>query len=141
MILFVDRIEKNDLGGFTTDVRKAEYILAVNNLSFEKILGTIAKTTQNPSGAFACGKYIVMFNVAWGLESVNIGLIDYQTDLDKYFDVFADSMSPKSIAAFHQLRERIKLQDQSELFNIELSDNDSDFEIAYRNYIEHRNRQ
>jgi hypothetical protein len=141
MTLFVDKIEKYDLGGFTTDLKKAEYILAVNNLSFEKILSTMPKNVKIPSGAFSCGKFVVMFNISWDLKKVNIGLINYQTDLDKYFDIFADAFSPKAVAGFHQLREKIKLKDQSELNKFELSDNDSNFEIAFGNYIEHRNRQ
>ena len=31
MTLFVDKLEKYDLGGFTTDLKKAEYILAVHD--------------------------------------------------------------------------------------------------------------
>ena len=141
MTLFVDKIEKYDLGGFTTDLKKAEYILATHGLSFEKILNQTPKTTELPSGMFSSGKYVVAFNISWNLKNVNIGFINYQTDLDKHFDVFADSMSPKFVAGFHKLREKIKVKDQAELNKIELSDNELDFEIAYKNYKEHCNRQ
>ncbi|MDG2431741.1 hypothetical protein [Flavobacterium sp.] len=141
MILFVDKIEEFDLGGFTTDIRKAEYILAVHKLNFEKILSETPKTTELPSGMFISGRYIVAFNISWNLKNVNIGFINYQTDLDKHFDVFADCLSPKAVAGFHTLKEKIKLKDQSELNKIELSSDNSDFVIAYRNYIEHRNHQ
>lgn len=141
MILFVDKVEKNDLGGVTTDFKKAEYILAVHNLTFEKILIETPKTTKIPSGMFASGKYIVSFNISWNLKKVNIGLMNYQIDLDKYFDVFADCMSPKAVAGFHTLREKIRLKDKSELNKIELSEDNSDFVIVYGNYIEQRNRQ
>lgn len=141
MTLFVDKVEEYDLGGFTTDFTKAEYILAVHGLTFEKILSKTPKTTGLPSGMFATGKYVVAFNISWDLKKVNIGLINYKIDLVKYFDVFADSMSPKSVAGFHQLREKINLKNQSELNEIELSDNDSEFVIAYGNYLAHRNRQ
>jgi len=141
MTLFVDKLEKYDLGGFTTDLKKAEYILAVHGLTFEKILSETPKTTEIPSGMFSTGKYVVAFNISWDLKKVNIGFINYQTDLDKYFDVFADCMSPKSVAGFHKFREKIKTKGQSELNKTELSDNDSDFVIAYGNYIEHRNSQ
>src|SRR5688572_26315801 len=138
MTLFVDKLEKYDLGGSTKDLKKAEYILAVHGLTFETILNKTPTTTKIPSGAFASGKYVVMFNIAWDLKNVNFGFINYQTDLDKYFDVFADTLSPKSVAGFHKLKEEIKQKDQSELNRIKLSDNDSDFVIAYGNYIEHR---
>ena len=141
MTLFIDKLEEHDLGGFTTDLKKAEYILAVHGLTFEKILSETPKTTELPSGMFSTGKYVVAFNISWDLKTVNIGLINYQTDLDKYFDIFADTMSPKAVAGFHKLREKIELKDQKELNKIELSDNDSDLVIAYGNYIEHRNRQ
>jgi hypothetical protein len=141
MTLFVDKLEKYDLGGFTTDLKKAEYILAVHGMTFEKILSETPKTTELPSGMFSTGKYVVSFNISRDLKNINIGFINYQTDLDKYFDVFADSMSPKAVAGFHKLREKIKLKDKSELNKIELSENDSDFEIAYRNYIEYHNHQ
>ncbi len=141
MILYIDKIEKFDLGGFTTDLKKAEYILAVHNLTFEKILSKTPKTTEFPSGMFASGKYIVSFNISWDMEKVNIGLINYQIDLENNFDVFADCMSPKAVAGFHTLREKIKLKDKSELSKIELSDDESDFAVAYGIYIEHRNRQ
>lgn len=141
MTLFIDKIEEFDLGGFTTDLKKAEYILAVHNLTFEKILSETPKTTEIPSGMFASGKFIVSFNISWDLKKVNIGLMNYQMDLDKYFDVFADCMSPKAVAGFHTLREKIKLKNKSELSNIKLSDDDSDFVIAYGNYIENRNLQ
>ena len=141
MILYIDKIEKFDLGGFTTDLKKAEYILAVHNLSFEKIISETPKTTELPSGMFASGKYVVSFNISWDMEKVNIGLINYQIDLENNFDVFADCMSPKAVAGFHTLREKIKLKDKSELSKIELSDDESDFAVAYGIYIEHRNRQ
>ena len=93
--------------------KKAEYILAVHGLTFEKILSETPKTTELPSGMFSTGKYVVAFNISWDLKNVNIGFINYQTDLDKHFDVFADSMSPKSVAGFHKFREKIKSKDQS----------------------------
>jgi len=139
--LFIDKLEKNDLGGFTTDLRKSEYILAVHKLNFNKILNNTPKTVEIPSGIFPSGKYVVFFNVSWDLKNVKIGFINYNVDLDKNFDVFADSMSPKSVAEFHRLKEKIKLKTQSELEKIKLSDNDSDFEIAYENYIEHHSHQ
>jgi len=50
-------------------------------------------------------------------------------------------MSPKSVLGFHKFKEKIKNKELSELNKIELSDDDSDFVIAYGNYIEHRNGQ
>jgi hypothetical protein len=141
MILFVDKLEKYDLGGFTTDINKAEYILAMHNLTFDKILSETPKTTKIPTGMFSSGRYVVAFNISWDLKNVNIGFLNYNIDLDKHFDLFADAMPPKSVSGFHKFKEKIKNKELSELNKIELSDDDSDFVIAYGNYIEHRNGQ
>ena len=139
MTLFVDKIIENDLGGYTTDLHKAEYILAVHGLTLEQIISQTPRTTKIPSGGFISGRYVVMFNISWDLNHVNIGFINYQIDLDKHFDVFADCMSPKSVAGFNQFRERIKQKDQSELNRTQLSDSNSDFVLAYGEFIENRN--
>ena len=68
MTLFVDKLEKYDFGGFTTDLKKAEYILAVHGLTFEKILSEMPETTELPSGMFSTGKYVVAFNISWDLK-------------------------------------------------------------------------
>ena len=141
MTLFVDKLEKYDLGGSTSDLRKAEYILVKHGLNFKKILSETPNSIELPSGMFIAGKYVVAFTISRDLKNVNIGFINYQTDLDKYFDVFADSMSPKTVAGFHKLREKIKLKDQNKLNSVLLSDNNSDFEIAYQNYNEFYSHQ
>ena len=141
MTLFVDKIIPYDLGAITTDLKKAEYILAVYKTSFEEILRNTSKTTVNPSVMFGSGEYIIALNLAWDLKSVNLGFINYKIDLDKYFDSFADCFSPKSVAAFHKIKEELKQKDLTKSKKIEFSDNDSDFVIAYGNYIEHHNRR
>ena len=40
MTLFLDIIVDYDIGGFTTDLKKAEYILAMHELSFDMIIKT-----------------------------------------------------------------------------------------------------
>lgn len=141
MTLFVDKIISRNLGGITNNLRKAEYILAVHNLSFEKILNQCSKSTIIPSAMFHSGKYIVALNINRNLSYINMGFINYEINLDDNFDLFADCFSPKAVSGFHKLQQQVKLKKESELNSIELSDNDSDFEIAYGNYIEHRNRQ
>jgi len=134
MTLFLDIIVDYDIGGFTTDLKKAEYILAMHELSFDMIIKTAPKENELPSGMFPSGEYIVIFNLDWDIKNVSIGLIKYNVDLDKNFDIFADNMSPKSVATFNELKQRISQTDKSELNKIELSDSESDFEIAYENY-------
>lgn len=136
MTLFVDKIIQNDFGGITNDLKKAEYILAVHDQSFEKILQRIPPSTKIPSGMFGSGKYIICFDFSRDLSIVNFGIINHNIDLEKNFDAFADSFSPKSVAGFYEIQKQLKLKKESELDNIELSDNDYDFLIAYANYIE-----
>ena len=138
MTLFLDIILNYDVGGFTTDFKKAEYILAMHDLSFDKIIKTAPKENELPTGMFPSGEYIVIFNLDWNITDVSIGLIHYNVDLDKNFDIFADHMSPKSVASFYELKQLISQKEQSELTKIELSDSESDFEIAYENYIENQ---
>ena len=139
MTLFVDKLIPNDFGGITNDLKKAEYILAVHNSSFEKILNQIPETTKIPSGMFGSGKYIIAFNFTRDLSFVNFAIINYSIDLERNFDAFADSnFSPQSMAGFKKIQEQIKQKKLSELNKINLSNNDSDFVIAYGNYIEHK---
>lgn len=138
MTLFVDKIIPNNLGGITNDLKKAEYILAVHNLSFEKILSETSITTEIPSGMFASGRFVVAFNISRDLSFVNFGFINFEIDLEKNFDAFADCLSPKAVAGFYSFQEKLKRKDQVDLNKIELSNDDSDFVIAYGNYIEHR---
>ena len=138
MTLFVDKIIPNDLGGITKDLKKAEYILAVHNQSFEKLLSKIPQTTKIPAGMFGSGKYIICFNFSRDLSTVNFGIINHNIDLETNFDAFADSFSPKSVAGFYEIQKQLKSKKETELNSIELSENDSDFVIAYGNYIEHK---
>ena len=138
MILFVDKVEKFELGGFTIDKRKAEYNLSLGKISFEKILSEAKNTTEIPSGMFNCGQYIIAFNISRDLKNINVGVINHKIDLDKYFDIFADCLSPKAVAGFHTLKQEII--NKEKITKLEISDDDSDFEIAYQNYIDYRNR-
>ena len=141
MTLFVDKVIPNDLGGITNDLKKAEYILAVHGMFFKQILDKTPSSTKIPSGMFGSGKYIIAFNIERDLSHVNFGIINHQIDLDKNFNAFADSFSPKSVAGFHKIKEQLKSKTESEKNKISLSNNDSDFVIAYGNYIEHRNNK
>lgn len=73
----------------------------MHNLTFDEILSETPKTTKIPTGMFSSGRYVVAFNISWDLKNVNTGLLNYNIDLDKHFDLFADAMSPKSVSGFH----------------------------------------
>lgn len=138
MTIFVDKVIPNDLGGITNDLKKAEYILAVHKTSFEEILNKMSINVKIPSGMFGSGKYIIAFNFTRDLSKINFGIINSNIDLNKNFDAFADSFSPKSVAGFYKIQQQLRLKKDSEKTQIELSDNYSDFIKAYGEYIEHR---
>ncbi len=135
MVLFVDKLDENQLMGIINDKRKAEYLLSLYNMSFEKILSEISINAKLPSGMFHAGKYVVSFNFERDLSKVNFGIISYEIDLDSNFDTFADCFPPKAVAGFHQMREIIKKKNLVDLNKVELSMNDFDFEVYYQNYL------
>jgi hypothetical protein len=141
MVLYVDRLIENDLGGITTDIRKAEYVLAAHGWTFEEMVKKSSPTAKIPSGLFGTGSYIVVFQISRDLSHVNFAFINYYIDLEKNFDAFADCMSPKTVAAFHKMQVEVQRKELSQISNIVLSDDESAFEIAYRNLTLRRNRQ
>lgn len=141
MTLFVDKLVPNDLGGLITDMKKAEYILAIHKISLEKILKEMGPNVKIPASMFGSGNYIMAFNFSRDLSNINFGIINSSIDLDENFDPFADALSPKAVAGFHKIQQEIKAKKDSEKTQYELSDNPSDFIIAYGNYIEFRNSE
>jgi hypothetical protein len=141
MVLFVDKLENSDTGGFTTDLRKAEYILACHNKTFESIITITPEHIEIPSGMFGSGKYIIVFKFNRSLSDVNFGVLNSNIDLENNFDAFADLLPPKAVAGFHKLQMQLKTKKESELNTVEISDDDLDFEIAYRNLKNYQHRQ
>jgi hypothetical protein len=137
MILFVDKLIPNDLGGITTDIKKAEYNLAKFNLSFEKILKGTLETTEFPAGMIICGKYILSFNMKRDLSFVNFGFINSEIEFDRNFNAFADLLPPKLVGQYHKFLEKIKLKSEEELNSVSLSDDEEQFERIYESYIEY----
>ncbi len=138
--LFVDKLEDFDLGGYTKDKRKIEYIFASYGMSFEKILNEAPKTSKIVAGAFHSGRYVVFYSMDWDLKNAVLGFVNYKVDLVENFDLFADVFSPKAVQGFHDLKEIIKKKSELELNKIKLSDDSSEFEMAYNSYIEFVNR-
>lgn len=134
MILFVDKVEKHNLGGATTNNKKAEYILAAHGLTFKDIIDGSNISLPFASAIFTTGRFIVIINLNWDCEKVNIGFINHQNDLDKNFDTYADVFTPKSLPIIHKLQEELKLQSSIQLNSVELSSDDVLFEKMYQIY-------
>lgn len=132
MVLFIDKVEKFDIGGFTTDIRKVRYILATQNLTIESILDNTPRTTKKPALMLIIGRFVVYVAISWDLKNVTSAFINYTVDLDRNFNTFADTLSPKAVAQFHLLKEEIKELDKQYLNSIELSDDEQLFEKIYQ---------
>lgn len=134
MILFVDKVEKHNLGGATTNIKKAEYILASHGLTFKDIIDGNPKNLQYVFSIFSTGKYIVACKLKNDCKKVKIEFVNHQIDLNRYFDNYADAFPPKSLPIIHKLQEELKLQSSIQLNSVELSSDDVLFEKMYQIY-------
>ncbi|MDO6802951.1 hypothetical protein Q4595_10865 [Wenyingzhuangia sp. 1_MG-2023] len=139
--IFVDELIENNLGGIIKDKRKAEFLFALHGTTFETILNQYPYDKEKIDGMFSSGRYVVYFNMKKDLSFFNIGLINYEIDLNSNFNAFADNTSPKSVAEHHRQREKIKLKTEEELNFFSLSDDELIFEKAYQSYKDYVSRQ
>ena len=108
MYLDVDKIHPNDIGGETHDMKKINYTLAMFNLTKEKLMSEVSKKTIIPTLMFHAGRYVVICQFNLEFTKGQMAFINFQIDLDKNFDHFADSFSPKTVAGFHQMQKTIE---------------------------------
>ena len=141
MVLYVDKLELFETGGFTKDLRKAEYILACHNKTFTSVINSTPVSTEVPSAMFGSGKYIIIFKFNRDLTDVNFGILNSEISIEEHFNSFADLLPPKAVAVFHKLQMQLKNKKVNELNNVEISDDDLDFEIAYGNLKNFQHRQ
>jgi hypothetical protein len=141
MVLYVDKLELFGIGGFTKDLRKVEYILACHNKTFDSIIKSTPISTEVLSAMFGSGKYIIVFKFNRDLTGVSFGIINSEIDLEENFNSFADLLPPKAVAGFHKLQMQLKEKKRNELNTVEISDDNLDFEIAYRNLKNFQHRQ
>lgn len=138
--IFIDSLYPENSGGIIKDVRKAEYLLATNGMSIESFVRDFPNRETIPSGGFTKGEFVILFNIDRDLKSANVAVVNSKIDLDSHFDTFADSMSPKAVAGFHQLKQQI-LSGQQPGSSVFLSSSEEDFQKAYESYLEYRSRQ
>jgi hypothetical protein len=138
-ILFVDKIIPSNLGGFTKDIKKAEYALAIHGQTFDSMFNNISREVEHPTAMFGAGQFIIVLNATWDMTYVTLGIINSSIDIETYFDVFADLFSPKMITGFSNLQKQLNLLKDKNV--IHFSDNEQDFQIAFQNYIRHISHQ
>lgn len=138
-ILFVDTIIPFGLGGYTKDIKKAEYALAVHGQTFDSIFNNISRAVELPTAMFGSGQFIIVLSAPWDMTFVTMGIMDSNIDIEKNFDAFADYFSPKIITEFSNLQQDLRLKKNKSI--ILLSNNEQDFQIAFQNYIRHVSHQ
>ena len=133
MILYIDKLELFDKGGYTKNLLKIAYNLNKFNISKEKLLSGVTEKTIVPTTIFHAGKYVVIYQFDRDFTKGNMAFINFEIDLDENFNIFADSLTPKTVAGFHQMREIIKSKGFNYWQLVELSDNPAFFEIQSQN--------
>jgi hypothetical protein len=130
MTLYVDKLESDEKGGFTTDLSKIEYNIKTLGINKDNLLASIG---TNPILIANLGKYVFVYKFSPDFKFGTMAFINYQIDLDENFNVFADTLTPKSVQVFHEIQEKIKLKDSHQLNSVELSDNSLLFQKLAQN--------
>jgi hypothetical protein len=138
-ILFVDTIVPFGLGGYTKDIKKAEYALAIHGQTFDSVFKDISRTVERPTIMFGSGDFIIVLSATWDMTFVTLGIMNSSIDIERHFDAFADCFSPKMITGFSNLQKQLKYKSDKNV--IHLSDNEQDFQISFENYIRHVSHQ
>ena len=130
MILYVDKLESDEKGGFTTDLSKIEHNISTLGLNKAKLLASIE---TNPVLVSNLGKYVFIYKFSHDFKSETMAFINHEIDLDENFNIFADTLTPKLVQAFHEIQEKIKMRDTDQLQHIDLSDNSLLFQSFFEN--------
>ena len=138
-ILYVDKIIPFNLGGFTKDIKKAEYALAIHGQTFDSVFKDISPTDERPTIMFGSGDFIIVLSATWDFTFVTLGIINSSIDIENHFDAFADYCTPKMIAGFSNLQKQLNLGKDKNI--IHLSENEQYFQVAFENYIRHVSHQ
>lgn len=119
MLLFVDSLEAFGLGGTTRDLTKIRFALSKFNLDVENIIKTTV--TDLYTGIFHAGRYVAIFQFDKEFTKGQLAFINYETNLDSHFDIFADTLTPKTVAGFFKMQQIIKSKDAVQLNLVELT--------------------
>jgi hypothetical protein len=136
--LFVDEVKPGDIGGMTNNFKKAELILAYLGVTFDILLKKTPDHVTLPTFVFDIGRFVLFINFDRNLANVNFGFINHKIDLNTYFDVFADTLSPQAVQGFHDLKQIIKQKDEDELNRYVLSDNYNRFTEVYNDFLKNK---
>ncbi len=120
--LFVDKMAAHDLGGHTTNLLKMKHNFSVVNQTMEQIVSQVPDNGSIPTGVYHVGRYVAIFQFNKDLTMPHMAFINYEVDLQKHFDHFADFLSPKTVAGFYKMQQIIAKKPEAELNLFVLSD-------------------
>ena len=126
MNIILDKIYKNNTGGYSRDLKNCELILKYHGKNFDDIILS-NPTAKYPTIVFTSSYFVVFASVTRDKTRSEISFLNYSIDLDSNFDLFADTMSPKMISAFHTLKQSIIKQEklnQLDVYNISFFQNE-----------------
>ena len=131
--LFVDKIEKFEIGGFTTNLQKIRHNLSAANLTTDIIFAQTPNNGSIPTVMFHLGRFVAIFQSNRDLTNAKLAFINFEIDLDAHFDHFADFFTPKIVGGFHKTQQIISLKSQDELDLFVLSDDPLIFQKSQEN--------
>ncbi|WP_254562164.1 hypothetical protein [Dyadobacter diqingensis] len=131
--LFVDKIEENQIGGWTTNLTRIKHNLSVVKQTIEGVLSQVPAGVLLPTAIYHVGRYVVIFQTDRSMQNARMAFIDYQIDLQSNFDHFADFLTPKTVGGFHKIQEIIKQKPQTELDLFILSEDPLFFQTGSHN--------
>jgi len=121
MILFVDKLFPHEIGGLTRDINKIKFNLVKVNIKQTELLNSLPKNDAIPTTMFEAGKYICIFQYNKELTEGSMAFFNYEIDLEKNFDSFADTLTPKVVGQFHEMQKRIGQSNLQNLNSVHLS--------------------
>jgi hypothetical protein len=122
MILHVDKLQPDDLGGGTKDMEKIRHVFNKLNIDFDELKKTAPHNIPNPFGALNAGRYIVIFQFNKTFTKGSMMFMNYKTDLSKHFDSFVDTLPSKVVADFYKMQILIRQKGVDALNLVQLTD-------------------
>lgn len=131
MKIYVDKIELNDLGGQTTDIRKVQYNLALFGISLYELVSST--DSYNISFVFGHGKYVFFVFMTRDYKKAQMSALHADVSIDDHFNSFADNLTPKSVQSYHELQVSLSALEHDDSKTLSFSSCNDSFEQDYEN--------
>jgi len=120
MLLFVDTLKANGLGGTASNPVKVRFALAKFNLTVDKIIAQSDKDFY--TGMFPAGRYVAIFQFNREFTKTQIAFINFEINLETHFNVFADTFTPQILSGFTNLQQQIRSKGPNQINLVKLTD-------------------